>query len=228
MTSFDSALSPPLSRLSEWGVGPPLAQEPQHSGSPPATDGRCCRSPQHRLESSAPGAAASRAPSLTRPRGGCQAAVGQRGTPETHREARREAERTGETHAQREGTVVDRHSERQERGGPGSRRHRSGGHGRGAPRTHTRAYTGPHPLHTATHAPRLRCADSLQQSRVTTAQEGAGARRLLARTGGSWSCDRLLGSPHREPSPPSPAWRVALGITRAPFSFRDPKGTPAL
>lgn len=102
MTSFDSALSPPLSRLSEWGVGPPLALEPQHSGSPPATDGRCCRSPQHRLESCAPGAAASRAPSLTRPRGGCQAAVGQRGTPETHREARREAERTGETHAQRE------------------------------------------------------------------------------------------------------------------------------
>lgn len=124
---------------------------------------------------------------------------------------------------------MERDSERQERGGPGSRRHRSGGHGRGAPRTHTRARTPAHTrsLHTATHAPRLRRADSLQQSRVTTAQEGAGARRRLARTEGRGRVIGFLGPLIANPLPPSRAWRAALGITRAPFSVRDPKGTPA-
>lgn len=92
-----SLLPSPRSPSGGWGVGPPLALEPRHSGSPPATDGPRCRSPQHRLESCAPGAAAFRAPSLTGVRGACQAAVGQRGTPETHREARREAKRSGES-----------------------------------------------------------------------------------------------------------------------------------
>lgn len=209
-------------------MGPPLALEPQHSGSPPATDGPRCGSPQHRLESCAPGAAAFRAPSLTGPRGACQAAVGQRGTPETHREARREAKRTEES-ARAEETVVARNSERLERGSPGGTQTAIWRPPEGcAPHAHTRAYTGPHSLHTATHALRLRCADSLQQSRVTTAQEGAGTRRRLARSGGLCSCDQLLGSPRREPSPPSTARRATLGITRAPFSLRDPKGTQPL
>lgn len=199
------------------GGGLPLALEPQHSGSPPATDGPRCRSPQRRLESCAPGAAAFRAPSLTGPRGACQAAVGQRGTPETQRGARREAKRSGESaRAERRRLWLGIQRGRRE-GAPGEPqtaiwRPREGC----APHAHTRAYTGPHPLHTATHALRLRCADSLQQSRVTTAQEGAGARRRLARSGGSCSCDLLLGSPRREPSPPSPARRAALGITRVP------------
>lgn len=226
-SSFDSALSPPLSWFSKRGVGLPLALEPQHSGSPPATDGPRCRSPQRRLESCAPRAAAFRAPSLTGPRGACQAAVGQRGTPETHRGARREAKRSGES-ARAEETVVARNSEAGERGPRGAADSDVAAPGGCAPHAHTRAYTGPHPLHTATHALRLRCADSLQQSRVTTAQEGAGARRRLARSGGSCSCDLLLGSPRREPSPPSPARRAALGITRARFSFRNPKGTQPL
>lgn len=118
-SSFDSALSPPLSWFSKRGVGLPLALEPQHSGSPPATDGPRCRSPQRRLESCAPRAAAFRAPSLTGPRGACQAAVGQRGTPETHRGARREAKRSGES-ARAEETVVARNSEAGERGPRGA------------------------------------------------------------------------------------------------------------
>lgn len=154
-SSFDSALSPPLSGLSEMGVGwgPSLALELQHSGSPPATDGPRCRSPQRQLTSCVPGAAALGDPSLTRPRGACQAAVVQRGKPETHRKARRETERTGETHAQREHTVVKRNSERQERWIQGSRRHGSGGHGRGASRTHTRARTPTHTRYTRPHTP---------------------------------------------------------------------------
>lgn len=210
-------------------MGPPLALEPQHSRSPPATDGPRCRSPQSRLESCVPGAAAFRAPSLTGPRGACQAAVGQRGTPETHREARREAKRTGESaRAERRRLWLGiRRGWREGARGAADRDLAAPGGVRPA-RTHTRAYTGPQPLHTATHALRLRGADSLQQSRVTTAQEGAGAPRRLARSGGSCSCDLLPGSPGREPSPPSPARRAALGITRAPFSFRDPKGTQPL
>lgn len=43
-----------------------------------------------------------------------------------------------------------------------------------ASRAHMGAYIGPHPLHTSTHSLRLRCTDSLQQSRVTTSPEGRG------------------------------------------------------
>lgn len=48
---------------------------------------------------------------------------------------------------------METNSERPERGGPGSRRHRSGGHGRGAPRTHTRARTPAPTRYTRPHTP---------------------------------------------------------------------------
>ena len=56
---------------------------------------------------------------------------------------------------------------------------------------HSGAHTGPQPLHTATHFLRLPCADSLQQSRVTTSLEGrGGASAHHARKGVSCLCDR--------------------------------------
>lgn len=79
------------------GVGPPLALEPQHSGSPPATDGPRCRSPQRRLESCAPGAAAFRAPSLVREVRARLLWVREGRRRQTHGGARREAKRSGES-----------------------------------------------------------------------------------------------------------------------------------
>lgn len=77
-----------------------------------------------------------------------------------------------------------RNPERPERGDPGSRRQRSGGPGRGAPRTHTRARTPARTRYTRPHTP---CASAapipsnkaeLQPPRREP--ERVGASRVLA------------------------------------------------
>lgn len=156
-----------------------------------------CRSPQSRLGSCAPGAAAFGDPSLTRRRGACQGGCGsERGAP---RHTERHVGRAGETHAQRQETVAERNSERQERGEPGSRRHGSGGHGRGAPRTHTHARVHrPTPRYTQPHtrpAPPLRRFPPTKPSYNRPGWGEPERLRRLARSGGSWWCDLLLGSP---------------------------------
>lgn len=84
--------------------------------------------------------------------------------------------------------------ERQERGGPGSRRQRSGGPGRGAPRTHTRARTPAHTRYTRPHTP---CASAApipsnkaelqpprrEPERVGTSRVLAGRARVIGSLG---------------------------------------------
>lgn len=160
-----------------------------------------CRSPQHRLESCAPGAAASRAPRLTRPRGGCQTAVGQRGTPETHGEARREAERRTPRERRRLWKRIQRDRREGDRGAADTDLAATGGVR--LARTHARVHRPPPATHGHTRpAPPLRRFPPTKPSyNRLGGSQSASAR--LARTGGSWSCDQLLESPHREPSPPS-------------------------
>lgn len=108
--------------------------------------------------------------------GECRIAAGQReASRETRRKTHRDAGRDAhQIHQDRDKQVVETFSERhRQREGQAELHPETWRTPEGcASHAQTGAYTGPHPLHTATHSLRLRCADSLQQSRVTTSLEG--------------------------------------------------------
>lgn len=126
-------------------------------------------------------------------RGECRTAAGQR---DSEINTQRGRKNPGETHTERyqhrDSQVVETFSERhRQREGQAELHPETWRTPQGcASHAHSGAYTGPHPLRTATHSLRRGCADSLQQSQVTTSLEGRGsASAHHARKGVSCLCD---------------------------------------
>ena len=176
---------PPHSRPAPGvGVGLPVFLVWSRNNSPPvpARCGLRCRSPQRGLGSCAPPGRRLPSPSLTR-LGAGKAGLRRvrerhpKGLRDKHMEMPREPGRDAHRKIQRQRQTgcrdIFRETQREGQAAlhPETWRTPEGC----ASHVHTGAYTGPHSLHRDTLYLRLRCADSLQQSRVTTSLEGRGS-----------------------------------------------------